>query len=123
MPLEGLIILLVEDEPLIALDIAQTLRGAGADVRGPLPSLAAAHRYMDAPPGDIRVDAVVLDYQLVDGNTEALARSLTASAIPFVWHTANSELVRPLAEEMKIKVVSKPAAERDLLDALGAVVR
>ncbi len=78
-------IMVVEDEALIALDLAMSLEELGATVIGPFGSVAGALRACD------RADAAILD---VDVGCEAIfpvADRLRASATPILFHTARSD--------------------------------
>ena len=58
--LAGLRILIVEDDPIIALDVAETLADAGAIVIGPAHTVTQALKLVDGG----GLDAAVLDYRL-----------------------------------------------------------
>jgi CheY-like chemotaxis protein len=81
MPLAGRKILLVEDEPVIAIDVAHVLQKAGAHVvtsRSPQAALAL-----------IEADgwsAVVLAPELIDGDSAPLREQLRKRGIPFVLY-------------------------------------
>jgi DNA-binding response OmpR family regulator len=66
----GRSILVVEDEPLIALDIEQTFAKAGAIVL-PTRTLGDAHHLVEQN----SLSAAVLDIRLCDGDSEALCAS------------------------------------------------
>lgn len=90
MPLErpslrGRSILVVEDECVIALDLAASLQDEGAVVLGPVGSVQDAYRCMrDAP----RIDAAVLDVRLSgDELVFPIADALRELAVPFVFAT------------------------------------
>ena len=73
-------ILLVEDDPLIALDLQDILQKAGAVVIGPASQLSNA----DSLVRHYRLDAAVLDVRLEIGTTLPLANRLAAAGIPFL---------------------------------------
>ena len=58
--LAGLRILIVEDNPIISLDVAETLADAGAIVIGPAHTVTQALKLVDGG----GLDAAVLDYRL-----------------------------------------------------------
>ena len=76
--LTGRTVLVVEDDPLIALDIADTLRGAGVVVAGPATRLSKALRLVD----EVRIDAAAIDVRLDRDTTNELANRLTAARVP-----------------------------------------
>jgi DNA-binding response OmpR family regulator len=76
----GIRVLVVEDEPIIALDIRQQLANAGFEVLGPATSVANALSFV-AEPG---CDVAVLDVNLGSETSELIAQKLRASGKPFV---------------------------------------
>jgi len=78
-PLVGCLILIVEDEPLVALDVAHGLEAAGARV-------LAARTLADAliKASDPELSAAVLDHGLSDGDTSQVCEKLKERDIPFV---------------------------------------
>ncbi|WP_189524501.1 MULTISPECIES: response regulator [unclassified Mesorhizobium] len=79
---ERLTILVLEDEPLIALDVEATLVEAGFNV-AVTASCAEAESILE----DVSPDAAVLDLYLKDGPCIAVAKKLVGRGIPFVVHT------------------------------------
>ena len=79
MPLK---VLVVEDEPIIALELEYLLSSAGFVVLGPAPSVASARPLVpDA-------EAAVLDISLGGETSEEVAIALNNLGIPFVVLTA-----------------------------------
>ena len=84
MPLQGSRILVVEDEYLIADDLAERLREAGADVIGPAASLPQAMRLA----GDAgSIDAAALDINLRGVEVFPLADELAGRGVPMLFLT------------------------------------
>ncbi|MBV9527366.1 response regulator [Sphingomonas sp.] len=81
--LAGLRILVVEDEFYIADDVARALEGAGAQVVGPVPTLARAEEQI----GEDGFDFAILDLNLHGENGVQIAERLAAQHIPFVFAT------------------------------------
>jgi len=73
-------ILLVEDDAIIALDLAQSMAEAGYDVLGPAARVAEALDLLR----DSGCDAAVLDINLGEETSEAVAIELERRSIPFV---------------------------------------
>lgn len=86
----GRSILILDDDPLIALDVEATLADAGAQVLGPARSEAEAMALIDAAISDADaippIDAAALDVHLGDLRSEAVAARLTSLDVPFVFH-------------------------------------
>ena len=79
-PVSGRRILVVEDEPLIAMDFSQTLSEAGYVVIGPANSVARALALL----ARFGCDAATLDVNLGTETSEAIARELIRLGKPFV---------------------------------------
>lgn len=73
-------ILLVEDEALVAIEVAQMLGDAGFDVIGPAASVAHARSLLERQ----GCDAAVLDANLGRETAEPIAAELSVRGIPFV---------------------------------------
>ena len=80
--LRGKRILVVEDEPLVAMMIEDILLGAGAEIVGPAATLANALELVDQP-----IDAALLDVNLAGERVYPVARRLLHRGIPFVFAT------------------------------------
>lgn len=72
--------LVVEDEPVIAADMASMLKDAGFTVLGPAGDVGHALALLERQ----GCDAAVLDMNLGRETSEAVARELTRERIPFV---------------------------------------
>ena len=112
-PLHPLTILVVEDEPLIALDIEDALASLGVAVRLAR-SIAEARERLSAVPAP---QLVLLDVVLPDGRSFDLAREILDMGLPLVFLTGYDH---GIPEELsEVMVVDKPFST----DTLVAVVR
>ena len=84
-PLNGVRVLVVEDDPLLAMDLEATLVGAGAVVVDFCRTLDEAKLRADA--GDFAV--AVLDFGLGSETVSPVARRLINRGVPFVLYTGN----------------------------------
>jgi DNA-binding response OmpR family regulator len=73
--------LVVEDEAILALDIAGQLSDFGFEVIGPAPSVAKALTLIQ----EVGCDIAVLDFNLRDETAEPIACELHARGIPFLF--------------------------------------
>ena len=110
--LAGRSILILEDEPLIALDIAEAFARAGA-VIVPARSMGNAHDHVEVN----SLSAAVVDLRLGDGGADALCAELTARDIPFVIHSGFSH-----ATQQSAVVIPKPASPAALIDAIAELL-
>ncbi len=83
-------VLIVEDEPLVALDMEETLRGLGCEVVGPTATLAEALRLLEEEAQ--RLDAAVLDVNLGGHAAFPVADALVRRGVPVLFATGYSEL-------------------------------
>jgi CheY-like chemotaxis protein len=106
-------VLIVEDEALVALDIARQVTEAGLTVVGPALSVAGALQLI----GKVGCDAAVMDINLGCETSEPVAQELRRENIPFVILTgyANSAA---LAVYDGAPVISKPARPVELIATL-----
>ena len=82
LPLSGAALLVVQDEPLVALDLRQNLESAGAYV---FAATQLSHALQLAGHPDIT--AAVLDYRLADGDATPICTLLSERGIPFVFYS------------------------------------
>lgn len=106
-------VLVVEDEALIALDIAQQLTDAGFEVIGPAPSVAKAHELI----GDHGCDLAVLDFNLREETAEPIAAELRTRGTPFILLSGISKERLP-ATLTDVVLLPKPAHPVSLVAAL-----
>jgi CheY-like chemotaxis protein len=82
--LRGRLVLVLEDEYIVAMDLCQLLESKGAIVVGPLTSVADALDVLD----DLtQVDVAVLDVNLRGSKVFPLADVLKRRSIPFLFAT------------------------------------
>ncbi len=111
--LKGKRILVVEDEPILAMCLEDMLRDLGCEVVGPALRLDAAVDLAKHAP----LDAAVLDVNLGGGRSYAVADALVGRDIPYVFATGyGASAVEPGRPETPI--VQKPYSDRDLEAAL-----
>jgi DNA-binding response OmpR family regulator len=113
--LVGRTILIVEDEPLIALDIATTIQTAGA-VTLPARSLSEAMRLVE----NSELSAAVLDFGLGDGHADPVCSRLNERGIPFILHSGYAHAGDACRGGT---VISKPANPKVLIEAIVALFR
>ena len=114
--LEGVRVLLVEDEYLVASLIEEILETAGCIVTGPIPRLAEAVDVADRE----RCDAAVLDVNLAGERIYPVADILSRRNIPFVFVTGYGVLPGEYANRPRL---CKPFKMVDLLDTLSDIVK
>jgi len=89
--LNGLQVLVVEDEMLIALDLKAMLSGLGCVVMGPVPNSNAALRIAHATP----LHGAILDVNLRGRPSFDLADELRRMGVPLIFATGYDESFLP----------------------------
>jgi DNA-binding response OmpR family regulator len=106
-------ILVVEDEMLVAADLAEALAARGAEVIGPVPTLAEAMRAVATH----WIDWAVLDVNLAGEMSFELADRLERAGIPYVLATAYC------ADQLPERFRGKPRLEKPYqLEALAGMI-
>ena len=113
--LKGRWILLVEDQPLVVLDIADALKRAGASV---LSAVTLQEGLRLAEHQDL--SAAILDFALREGDTAVLCTRLTERGIPFIVYTGYDQVNDACRAGV---IVAKPAAPDILLVTLAQMLR
>lgn len=114
--LDGLRVLLLEDEALIAMDVEQLCRDAGAA------QVTVARDLDEVDPEQIAVfDVAVVDLLLGGRSTLGLAAVLRDRGVPFVFASGYSSAEEMAADFPGVPLVSKPYSGADLVQAVAAV--
>src|SRR4028119_19651 len=104
--LNGLRVLVVEDDPTIATDITDLIERAEGQAIGPVGPLRAAKQTVNT---DQSIDAAVLDVNLSDGDITPVLESLRARNIGVVVYTGSSGLPSGVGERHPdVVVLQKP---------------
>ena len=116
--LRGRRVLLIEDEPLVALDMESELMSLGLDVVGPASNVAAASRLIDE--GGFEV--ALLDANLHGQSVEQVAGALAVRRVPFAFATGYGREGLPprfADRPMLAKPFDRERLARMLLDLLA----
>lgn len=111
-PTAGARFLVVEDEPLIGMEMIAILEDQGATVTGPVPSVAQALAAIEAQP----FDAAFLDGNLRGEPVDAVAAALCARGVPFAFVSGYGRRSLPAAFATA-EVVGKPFSSAQILAA------
>jgi DNA-binding NtrC family response regulator len=109
--IRGSEVLLVEDEPLIAIDVAHALEREGAVVHHAR-DLEPALRMAD----HLSLSAGIIDLQLVSGSAEIICEKLARRSVPFIFYTGAQP--EPPARFVGVPFVQKPSPSPRILGAL-----
>ncbi|WP_299652431.1 hypothetical protein [uncultured Jannaschia sp.] len=107
--LDGLRVLLLEDDPLTAWHLAANLGKCGAVAYTPRRSALSADSLFEEAGMISKVDVAILDADLGTHTSETFARRLHASNVPFLFYTGDKSAVAGFLREHDVPVVEKPA--------------
>jgi CheY-like chemotaxis protein len=117
--LQGRRLLVVEDEYIVATDLAQRLEDAGAEVVGPVASVPDALDLVEAQ--GTRLDGAVLDVNLGGEQVYPVADALIDRGVPFVLATGyDASAISPAYANAPR--CEKPIDPRSLVRALAKCV-
>ncbi len=113
-PEQAEVVLVAEDESLIAMMIEDELQGAGYGVAGPFATASAALHWLtsDTP------DFAVLDTNLRDGSSRAVARELITRRVSFVVFSGYKPAMNTVPEFDDAVWLEKPSPSGALVQAL-----
>lgn len=109
--LRGRRILVVEDEPLVALELATILADAGAEVIGPAATARQALALID----DAGPEVALVDGNLQGETVDDIAAALAARGVPFLFVSGYGRENLPEGFET-VSIVTKPFSTAILLD-------
>jgi DNA-binding response OmpR family regulator len=112
--LEGRSILIVEDEPLIVMDITQAFEGTGAA----LTTTNALHQALILVEHD-GLSAAILDHALGDGNSTKLYERLTERGIPYIIYSGFDAVEGAPKAALYLR---KPAAPGELVAKMEGLI-
>lgn len=112
-PVAGKRILVVDDEPLIAMDIVASLEDEGCRVVGPAATFQRALNLIESE----EIDAALLDANLAGDPVDTLASALTRRNIPFAFVSGYGREGLPEAHQ-QATLIKKPFQRQRLIDVI-----
>ena len=110
----GLRVLVVEDEPVVAMCLEDILECLGCITVGPASRLAEGRALAEAG----GLDAAILDINLGGEHSTSIAEALRAQAIPFAFASGYGAPPEGFEE---LPLIEKPYREADIVAALNAL--
>jgi DNA-binding response OmpR family regulator len=107
------LILILEDEALIALNLQDELQDNGYAVAGPFTTCSAALEWL----GTATPSIAILDATLNDGSCSNVAAELSRRKVPFLIYSGHQENHPLLAEIQHMTWIEKPAPPAALVQA------
>lgn len=108
---------ILEDEPIIALELEHCLSDAGFDVVGTAGSVNAALGLLR----DLRCDVAVLDVNLHGQRSDQVAAMLADRGVPFLFVSGYGRETLP-ARFASAPLVPKPIHEQEFLQAVRSLL-
>lgn len=115
MKLAGLRVLVVEDEPIVAMCLEDILEALGCTTIGPASRLSEGL----ALAGNEPIDAAILDINLSGERSTAIAETLRTRGIPFAF--ASGYGTPPEGFGAEIPMIEKPYREAEVRAALEQI--
>lgn len=111
-------IMIVEDDPFIAMDLEDTFSARGYTVSGPFADVDAALKSLNQS----RPNAALLDYNLGQETSIPLARKLHTEYIPYIFLSGQIESVITGHDLPERPVVSKPFVPEQLVSMVDNLI-
>lgn len=115
MNLAGSVVLVVEDEPIVALDIVDAFESEGAIVVS-VGALGSALKAAD----EFDLCGAVVDHGLQDGDSSELCRVLKDRNVPFILYSGFAELKGDYAD---VPHLQKPVASSLLVTTMKGIMK
>ncbi|MDA8870077.1 response regulator [Rhizobiaceae bacterium] len=120
MSLEGLNVLLVEDEMMIAMELGMAIEDAEANVVGPVNRLSLGMALVSDE--TVAIDVAILDVDLHGKDVFPLAEVLMSRGIPFLFHTGHATREELAAQFPDAPVCPKPMLVDRVLQTAASLV-
>ncbi len=108
-------ILIVEDEPIVALNYAAILKEAGYEIVGPIGTINEGLSVIETQD----VDGAVLDINLGGASVDSIVTALNARRVPYVFVSGFRAWSHPYRNGATF--VEKPCTATELLQAVAAL--
>lgn len=108
------VILVAEDEPMVAHDLCDTVEEAGFIVAGPFDDAASALEAFEKN----KPDLAILDINLAGGTAYSLAERMMAQDVPVIFHSGQVTSAEVQALYPKASALSKPCPPAVILDTV-----
>jgi DNA-binding response OmpR family regulator len=112
------IVLVVEDEFIIALDLSETVRDLGFKVEGPFADKENAFIAIDHQ----MPDCAILDVKTADGEVYPLADALVDAGVPIIFHSGHIASEDIAVRYPEALACSKPCPPDRLIAMLGCAL-
>jgi DNA-binding response OmpR family regulator len=118
LALEGVRVLVVEDDTFILMDMESLLGEAGAEIAGLCRSVEEALPIVERE----ELDVAILDFGLGNETAAPIARSLVSRGKPFCFYTGQVANDSRLAAWRNHKIIQKPAQPNTIITILRSLL-
>lgn len=108
------VILVAEDEPLVAHDLCDTVEAAGFIVEGPYDDATSAMEAFEKH----KPDLAILDINLAGGTAYSLAEKMMQQDVPVIFHSGQVTSAEVQALYPNASALSKPCPPAVILDTV-----
>lgn len=108
------VILVAEDEPIVAHDLCDTVEEAGFIVAGPFDDASSALRSFEKN----KPDLAILDINLAGGTAYSLAEKMMAQDVPVIFHSGQVTSAEVQALYPKASALSKPCPPAVIIETV-----
>ena len=108
------VILVAEDEPIVAHDLCDTVEEAGFIVEGPFDDASSAMLAFQKH----KPDLAILDINLAGGTAYSLAEKMMAEDVPVIFHSGEVTSAEVQALYPNASALSKPCPPNVILDTV-----
>jgi len=108
-------ILIVEDEPILALNYASILEDTGCEVIGPVSTISKGIKIIERE----HIDGAVLDIDLGGVPVDPIVTALQQKGIPYIFVSAFPDRIGPYKDAVFLE---KPCTAAELIKAVNALV-
>jgi PAS domain S-box-containing protein len=115
--LQGKRIIVIEDEPLVAMDLEASLVAAGCEIAGSVGTIEKARELV----ANAECDAALIDANLAGYPVDELAAALTQKNIPFAFVTGYGRMALPLGFR-DVLMLNKPFGQEQLLAVMEVLL-
>ena len=117
--MEQPVILIAEDEPIVGMDLCNTIEEAGYQVEGPHGDLHSAMLAFQKQ----RPDLAILDIRLHDTVVYPFAEKLIAEDVPVIFHSGHLPLDEVATRFPDTLALAKPCPPGDILTQVHSTLR
>jgi len=111
-------ILIVEDDPFIAMDLEDTFIDAGFEVIGPVADVKSGLSLIE----EHRPDIATLDYNLGRENSVPIANALASIGVPYVFLSGQMSRVIETHNVPAQRIIGKPYVPSKLLKVISYMI-